>query len=207
MSRWWPWARQPAPRDALPAVVQRDIAKVLAAAGALRGLGRDDGLAIARLMRLREARPGTVLAREAQAGSALLRVVLEGEARIERTPGPLDTPAAGLARRGAVFGEQGLLEAGARCATVIALTPMRLAVLDRGDLEQLVTHAPRTACALLGAMLHAAGEHLQDADRRLRVFSGMQRAWQEIDAPQPAAAAPAAPHGAGELRGLGVPIV
>lgn len=212
MTLRWPWRRaRPAEAALLPPAVQREIAQALESCTAHTRLGREEGLAIARHMRLRAVRPGTVLVREAEADAAFMLLVLEGEARVEQgTGGPDGAMVLTVAGRGALLGEQGLVDAGVRTATITAVTEMRLAVLDQPGFRRLVDAAPRAACALLGAMLHAASGRLREANRRLRVLSGMNRALQEeveVEATEPVPLEPAPQHRAAALGGIGVPIV
>lgn len=87
---------------------------------------------------VRKVKAGTTIAEEGEPGSELfllldgvVRVDVAGEAIAEMGPG-------------AVFGERALLEGGARTATLVAVTPCRVAVaradqLDRGALAEVAT--------------------------------------------------------------------
>lgn len=75
---------------------------------------------------------GRVLCAEGKAGEEFF-VIAEGEASVSRGGEE-------IARLGAggFFGEMALLDGGARVATVTAVTPMKLLVLNRGEFRSLV---------------------------------------------------------------------
>jgi voltage-gated potassium channel len=54
--------------------------------------------------------------------------------------------------RGNFFGELAILNKTARTATVTALTPMRVGVIDAGDFQKLLEEEPKIALHLLAAL-------------------------------------------------------
>lgn len=185
MAGWlWP-GRQP--ESALPRQVQREIADVLVSHTALTQLTGQHAQDVARRMRLREARPGAILVRESSTDNHFMLVVLEGEARIEQAhSSPDDSQVMGIVGRGAILGEQGLIDASARSATVTALGPMRLAVLEKDAFQQLVQESPLAACGLMGAIIETLSARLREANRRVRVLSKLNRVMQEPQPERPA---------------------
>jgi CRP-like cAMP-binding protein len=89
---------------------------------------------------------GRVLAKEGEPGRECF-VVLAGEARVR--VGRKSRPALGP---GSVFGDMALLDGGLRTATVTAVTPMTLLVLDGRGFGALLNKAPSVARKVLAAM-------------------------------------------------------
>jgi CRP-like cAMP-binding protein len=91
-------------------------------------------------------REGRILCREGSVGWEAF-VIVEGEASVEiegarvATLGPSD-----------VFGEMALLDGGPRVATVTALTPMKLLVLNRSEFPSMLAAAPMVAKRILAAI-------------------------------------------------------
>jgi CRP/FNR family cyclic AMP-dependent transcriptional regulator len=61
---------------------------------------------------------------------------------------------------GDFFGELALLEGGIRTATVTALTPMRLLVLDSGEFKDIISAHPTIAANMMSAL----ASRIRDAD-------------------------------------------
>lgn len=102
--------------------------------------------AVARITEVIEVPAATVLARAGEPGNEFFLIV-DGSARVEVS-----------ARRraklgpGAYFGEMSLLDGGARSATVVADTPMRLLVIKRRDFATLLREAPELTQSLLATL-------------------------------------------------------
>ena len=117
---------------------------------ALRGIDRH----VAELA----VRAGTVLTRQHERGREAF-IVIEGRAGVAVDGRPVSSVAAGE-----LIGEIGLLDGGRRTATVTALTPMRLYVLDATQFGVLFDE-PQTS-RWIAAQL-ARRLRTDDADRRL----------------------------------------
>ena len=89
---------------------------------------------------------GDVLCTEGQVGRDCF-VVVDGEATVTIGGDELDTVGPG-----GFFGEMALLDGGPRVATVIARTDMKLLVLSRGELGQLLNDVPSVARKMLEAV-------------------------------------------------------
>ena len=98
-----------------------------------------------------EVEAGTTLTREGQIGRQSF-VILSGEAAVTLRDHPLARLGAGDA-----FGEMAVLTGQPRSATVTAVTPMRLLVLDPRSLSGLAGIAP-VARGLLTAMIRRLQE-------------------------------------------------
>jgi CRP/FNR family cyclic AMP-dependent transcriptional regulator len=99
--------------------------------------------AIARLASALHVEPGTVLATEATSGHEFV-VVVEGTAAVLSRGAEV-----GQIGPGMCFGELALLDGGPRTATVRAVTPMQVLVLDRSEFDELLDQAPSVARRML----------------------------------------------------------
>ncbi len=120
-----PWSDHD--REALVVAVESDLERELSSA-IMRGGERPE---------IRNLPEGADLTRQGEPGDELF-LVLDGIARVDVD----GTPLAELGP-GAVIGERALLERGVRSSTVVAVTPLRVAVAARGavDLDRLRTLA------------------------------------------------------------------
>jgi signal-transduction protein with cAMP-binding, CBS, and nucleotidyltransferase domain len=101
--------------------------------------------------------PGEVLCQEGEAGHELF-VVVEGNARVAMSDREI-----AIVGPGSFFGEMALMDGGPRIATVTALTPMELLVLDRTEFRRLLGTRP----ALVSEVLAVMGERMRSIQRRL----------------------------------------
>jgi CRP/FNR family transcriptional regulator, cyclic AMP receptor protein len=98
---------------------------------------------IARIARVFEAPAGTVLARTGDPGDEFF-LILDGTVSVGVSAGrPV------LLRPGEFFGEMSLLDGDPRSATVVADTPVRLLVVNRGDFSLLRREVPELTQILL----------------------------------------------------------
>ena len=91
---------------------------------------------VARIARVLHASAGTVLVRRGEPGDEFF-LILDGTVKVEvseRKRVPLGP--------GAFFGEMSLLDGGARSATVVAETPVRLLVVNRENFALLCREVP-----------------------------------------------------------------
>jgi CRP-like cAMP-binding protein len=104
-----------------------------------------------------EVPPGTTLCRQGQFGRQVF-IVISGQARVG-----IDGAEIAVLGPGSFFGEMSLLDGNRRVATVEALTPMRVLVLNTQDLNVLLTDVPSVARKMLAAL----SGRLRLADRAL----------------------------------------
>jgi CRP/FNR family transcriptional regulator, cyclic AMP receptor protein len=95
---------------------------------------------------------GSVLARQGEAGREFY-VILDGKARVS-----IDGKDVAMLGPGEFFGEMSLLDQGPRVATVVAETPMELAVLDPREFTSLVEEHPGVARKVLKTLAHRLRE-------------------------------------------------
>jgi len=86
---------------------------------------------------------GEFVVREGDAGEELF-VILEGEARVERSGSTLATFGAGE-----FFGEIAVFDGRSRSADVVAASPLRTLAISRDVLREALTREPRAAWAML----------------------------------------------------------
>ena len=113
--------------------------------------------AFARLATVIDVPTGTALTRQGELGHEFV-VILDGVASVFVD----DTRVATLGT-GDHFGEMSLLDNGPRTATVLAETPMRIAVVSRANFPALLVDAPSLARSVLSSLARrvraAANEH------------------------------------------------
>jgi len=142
----------------------------LAELGLLRGCTNTELAAAAALTCEYDAPAGRVLCREGTPGNECF-VVVEGEVVVS-------IGGTEIARLGpdTIVGEMALLDGGLRVATVETSTPVRLLVLSRRELDDLIERVPRAARRMLGmvaARLRVADPALAGERRDTRVPAGM----------------------------------
>ena len=101
-------------------------------------------------------REGRVLCRQGEIGREAF-VIIDGEASVE-----VDGVKVATLRRNDVFGEMALLDGGPRVATVTAITPMEVLVLNRQEFSSVLRAAPDVATRLLAAV----SRRLRDVEAR-----------------------------------------
>lgn len=126
------------------------------------GIAAAQRAAIAERGRVIDVPPGHVILREGEKGDTLY-VMIQGSVRILRHD-PAGNPVE-LARRhaGECFGEMELIDGGPRSASVVADTPTRLFVLERGAFLDLTAQVP----ALLSRLLRDLSGKVSDTSARL----------------------------------------
>ena len=115
--------------------------------------------------RLDEAREGTntTLFHAGDPGDALY-IVLDGEVELWFKNATGERFVIQKARAGDFFGEISLLDGGPRTASALVTESLHAAVVDRGDLEQLLAACPSAAMALMAAM----GKRMRESATMLR---------------------------------------
>jgi len=106
---------------------------------------------------------GTPLFHAGDPGDAAF-VVVEGEVEIFVKNATGDRMLLERATSGDLFGEISLFDSGPRLASAVVTAPLRALLIEREDLEQLVTARPSAAMDLLAAM----GRRLRESNRLLR---------------------------------------
>lgn len=100
----------------------------------------------------REFAPGEALMREGEEGTTL-HVLLAGRVAVE-------SQSVRIAERGPgdCFGEMSLIDGGPRSATVIALDPCRILVIDQAAFEGILLEQPQAAWAVMKTLVHRLRE-------------------------------------------------
>ncbi len=111
---------------------------------------------VARLARVEDRTVGTKLTVEGKPGSEMY-VVLQGKARVHRNGRRVADIGAG-----AVVGELSLLTKSNRNATVVATTPIEIAVLGRKELDTLIEGSPGFSRKLIEGL----AKRVQELDAR-----------------------------------------
>lgn len=115
----------------------------------LAGLPADRLEAVARRGRARRVRPGDPVVREGETADAFY-LILDGSFQVTQRDSDGGSRVLRELGRDDVFGEIGLLDRAARSATVTALTPGRLLVVQGSDFLELVASPEPVAARLLG---------------------------------------------------------
>lgn len=126
-------------------------------------LGPEERALLAEAVDARRLEPGRALFQAGDQGQGMF-IVVAGRMELSVTDRAGQKIVLTECRRGDVFGELALLDAGPRSATAIALEATDLLELDRSDLLLLVTKKPEAALHMLGAM----GAMTRKADLLLR---------------------------------------
>ena len=84
---------------------------------------------------------------------------------------------------GSLIGEMGVIDGGPRSASCTAITDVKLGVLSRAALMNLIEAHPAAAARLMLGLARGLAERLRESNRRLRTVSQVTRALQsELDA-------------------------
>lgn len=111
-------------------------------------------------------------------------LVLEGQLRVVSSGGvPGDEVVISVIGPGSLLGEMGVVDGGPRSASCTALTDVKLGVLTRASLLQLIEHHPGATARLMLGLSRGLAERLRESNRRLRALSQVTRVVQaELDA-------------------------
>jgi len=124
------------------------------------GCSTGDLRIVARHMQVVHVPEGTVLMREGDRGDAFY-VVLTGRATMVRARRNV-----GVVRPGDHVGELALLDPAPRSATVTAVSPMLVGVLDAGTFSSIIRDMPALSTKLLGALARRLRERDREATAR-----------------------------------------
>jgi CRP-like cAMP-binding protein len=131
---------------------KRKKSEVLADVTLFSGCNSKELAKIAALATEVEIPEGKALAREGQPGREFY-VILDGKAAVS-----IDGSEVATLGPGDFFGEMALLDQGPRVATVMASTPMEVAVLDPREFSTLIEEHPAVARKVLKVMAHRLRE-------------------------------------------------
>ena len=108
----------------------RDVAYLVRSHELFSMLNQTEGVALVQHMRPQKVKAGTVLFHEGQKNASFMALILEGEATVEtQGAGHGEAIILKVLGEGDLIGEQGILDNGARSATVTAATDMGMAEL------------------------------------------------------------------------------
>lgn len=125
-----------------------DHSKLLARIPLFQGLSAEDLSSIAALARTRHYRAKQMIVQQSDPGDDLF-VIVNGHTKVVTSDAEGRDTALGIMGPSEVFGEVSLLEGAERSATIIALEPCEMLVIERAPfLEMLVNH-PHLAIRLL----------------------------------------------------------
>lgn len=117
---------------------------------------------IRRLSTVLDLSPGSEICREGEAAREFV-VVLDGQVAATNGVGPV------LCGPGSHFGEMGLIDGGRQQESVVALTPVRLLVLDARAFRGMLERVPSVSRKLLRGLVDRVRGY--EAPRSLRVVS------------------------------------
>jgi CRP/FNR family cyclic AMP-dependent transcriptional regulator len=158
----------------------RDVAHLLRSHAAFASLSHGEGLKLAEHMTAMRLKAGTVLFHEGQQSARFMALILEGEATAEAVGGGHAEPLMlKVLQEGDLIGEQGILDTGARSATVTADTDMGLATMSQAQFNKLAKAHPAVGCKILVSILQTVSIRLRDANKRLQMLSQLNRTMNE----------------------------
>jgi CRP-like cAMP-binding protein len=113
-----------------------------------------------------------------------MALLLDGEVRAEtRTGLPGEDVVISVIGPGSLIGEMGVIDGSPRSASCTAITDVKLGVLSRAALMNLIETHPGAAARLMLGLARGLAERLRESNRRLRTISQVTRALQsELDA-------------------------
>jgi len=158
---------------------------MLTQAAPMAGMTMEEAELIVDAMRPVHVVADTLLFEEGDAADTdYMALLLDGQVRAEtRTGMPGEEVVISIIGPGSLIGEMGVIDGEPRSASCTSLTDVKLGVLSRGALMQLISQHPGAASRLVLAMSKGLAERLRESNRRLRTLSQVTRALQaELDA-------------------------
>ena len=148
-------------------------ARMLMANAKTANLTFPEALVATDAMRPQKVRAGTLLMQEGERGdTGYMALVLEGEVRADTNSGiPEKDIVISIIGAGSMLGEMSLIDGAPRSASCTALTDVKLAILSRESLLDLIETHPAIAARLLMAICGNLSGRLRDTNRRLRTIS------------------------------------
>jgi CRP-like cAMP-binding protein len=159
-------------------------AELLTAPSAMMQLSLAEARAVARYMRPRFIREGTVFIREGDAeGTGFMVLVLDGEVTVENIVvsrvSPITVTVLGA---GSMHGEIGLIDGLPRSASCTASSDSRCVILTREAMLQLLKDEPEMGAKLMMAIAMRIASRLRDNTQKLKKYVQLTKAMQqEID--------------------------
>ncbi|CAN7195576.1 MULTISPECIES: cyclic nucleotide-binding domain-containing protein [unclassified Variovorax] len=173
-------------RNPRPGVDLREHAvHLLMQAAPLAGMGLHEARVVVDAMRPLHLLADTLLFEEGDAvDNDYMVLVLDGQLRVVSSNGvPGDEVVISVIAPGSLVGEMGVIDGGPRSASCTALTDVKLGVLSRTSLLELIETHPGAAARLMLGVAKGLAERLREGNRRLRTLSRVTRALQsELDA-------------------------
>jgi len=156
-------------------------AELLIAPTALMQLTMLDARLVVRYMQPKILAKGTVFIREGDArDTGFMLLVLDGEVTVEtRVASRLEPIIITLLGRGSLIGELALIEGEARCASCVAATQLRCAILTREALNKMMQENPLLAAKLLLAVSLRIGVRLREVTDKLRMYVQLTQAMEQ----------------------------
>ena len=159
-------------------------AELLTAPSAMLQLSLVEARVVARYMRPRFIREGTVFIREGDAaGTGFMALVLDGEVTVENIVvsrvSPITVTVLGA---GSMHGEIGLIDGLPRSASCTASSDLQCVILTREAMLQLLTDDPKMGAKLMMAIAMRVAGRLRDNTQKLKKYVQLTKAMQqEID--------------------------
>lgn len=157
-------------------------AELLVTRSALGDLDLEDALEVAHYMRPLTIDAGISFIKEGQSSNTNYMVLLmEGDVRIEsRIQDDDDTQTiVTVVSDGALIGEMGVLDESPRSATCTACTDLRVAVMTRHDLMELVKNNPQVGVRFMLAISKRLSDRLRETTQKLNKFVRLNRTLQQ----------------------------
>jgi CRP/FNR family cyclic AMP-dependent transcriptional regulator len=154
----------------------RDVAYLIRSHQLFSMLSQSEGMALVEHMRPQKIKSGAVMFKEGEKNASMMALILEGEATVE-TMGSGHGQAIMLKvlGEGDLIGEQGILDNGARSATVTAATDLGLATLSQAQFNKLTKNNPALGCKMLLSIVRTVTARLRDSNKRLHMLSQLNR--------------------------------
>ena len=159
-------------------------AELLTAPSAMLQLSRAEARVVARYMRPRFIREGTVFIREGDAeGTGFMVLILDGEVTVENIVvsrvSPITVTVLGA---GSMHGEVGLIDGLPRSASCTASSDSRCVILTREAMLQLLKDEPEMGAKLMMAIAMRIAGRLRDNTQKLKKYVQLTKVMQqEID--------------------------
>lgn len=165
--------------------MQEEAAQLLLTPTALADMSEGDARTVTRFMQLKRVPADAVFIREGESGeNDFMMLILEGEVAVENEVVPVEASMViSIMGPGNLIGEMGLMDGAPRSATCTAHSDLKVAVLTRDGLAQLINKNPAVAARFLLAISKRLSDRLREANRKVKTFAGLSRALQgELDA-------------------------
>ena len=181
-------------------------AELLTAPSAMLQLSLAEARAVARYLRPRFIREGTVFIREGDAeGTGFMVLVLDGEVTVENIVvsrvSPITVTVLGA---GSMHGELGLIDGLPRSASCTASSDLQCVILTREAMLQLLTDDPKMGAKLMIAIAMRVAGRLRDNTQKLKKYVQLTKAMQqEIDHLMPTSASTAGARTAHDQKSSG----